>query len=255
MEPLKIYGEEISNRFFMGSGKFSTYKQMEKALKFGNIDVITVAMRRASRNGLNESLIDYLGDAKVIVNTSGARTAEEALLIAKAGKELMKSDWIKIEIINDSKYLMPDNQETIKACKLLSKNGFKVFPYMYPDLYDAKKMVENGAEVIMPLGSPIGTNKGFKTKELVKILLNEIDAKIVIDAGIGKPSHAAQAMEFGCDAVLANTAVSIADDPIKMAKAFSLSVEAGRLGYLAGLAEEKDVAQASSPLFDFIRRS
>ncbi|AEX85304.1 putative enzyme of thiazole biosynthesis [Marinitoga piezophila KA3] len=254
MVDIKFYNEEINNLFFMGTGKFKDYSIMKKAIEEAKIEVVTVAMRRASYGSLNESILDYISAKKIMVNTSGARNAEEALLIAQAGKELMNTDWIKIEIINDSKYLMPDNQETIKACKLLTEKGFKVFPYMCPDLYDARKMIENGAEVLMPLGSPIGTNKGFTTKELVKILLNEFDAKIIIDAGIGKPSHVSEAMEIGCHAVLANTAVSIAEDPVKMVKAFSLAAQAGRLAYLAGIPEEKEVAEASSPLFDYIGR-
>ncbi|WP_165148911.1 thiazole synthase [Marinitoga sp. 38H-ov] len=254
MVNINFYSEEINNLFFMGTGKFRDYNIMKKAIEEANIEVVTVAMRRASYSNTNESILDYINVKKIMINTSGARNAEEALLIAKAGKELMNTDWVKIEIINDSKYLMPDNQETIKACKLLTENGFKVFPYMHPDLYDARKMIENGAEVLMPLGSPIGTNKGFTTKELVKILLNEFNVKIIIDAGIGKPSHVAEAMESGCHAVLANTAVSIADDPVKMVKAFSLAAEAGRLAYLSGMPEEKEVAEASSPLFDYIGR-
>ncbi|QTA37925.1 thiazole synthase [Thermosipho ferrireducens] len=254
MVDIKFYGEEIENLFFMGTGKFGNFDIMKKAIEEANIEVVTVAVRRASYSETNENILDYINAKKIMINTSGARSAEEALFIAKIGRELINTNWVKIEIINDTKYLMPDNQETIKACKLLTENGFNVFPYMYPDLYDARRMVENGAEVLMPLGSPIGTNKGFKTKELVKILLNEMDVKIVIDAGIGKPSHAAEVMEMGCHAVLANTAVSISDNPVKMVKAFSYAVMAGRLAYLAGIPEEKDFAEASSPLFGCIGR-
>ena len=184
---------------------------------------------------------------------SGARTAEEAVRIARLARAMGCGDWIKIEVVRDNKYLLPDNMETIKATEILAKEGFVVLPYMSPDLMDAKRLVDAGAATVMPLGSPIGSNRGIRTEEMVKIIIDEIDIPIVVDAGIGKPSEAAQAMEMGADAVLVNTALAVTPNPPLMAEAFKKGVEAGRQAYLAGLAKKGEKAEASSPLTGFIR--
>lgn len=249
---LVIGGVEIKNRLIVGTGKFSSYDLIPEIIEKAKIDMVTVAIRRA-RDGIQKPLIDYIPkDTKILVNTSGARNAEEALKIAKIGRELTGSDLIKIEIIPDTKYLMPDNREVIKACELLANEGFKPFPYMMPDLVAAKEMVKAGAVCIMPLGAPIGTNKGLVAKYFIEMLRNEIDLPIIVDAGIGKPSHAAEAMELGVDAVLVNTAIATAKDPVNIAIAFSKAVEAGRLGYIAGLPSEKILAEASSPIDEYL---
>ncbi len=188
-----------------------------------------------------------------MTNTSGARNAQEAVRIARMARESGCGNWIKIEVINDSKYLLPDNHETIKATEVLTAEGFVILPYMFPDLYAARALVKAGAAAIMPLGSLIGSNQGLKAKEFIKILIQEIDeVPIVVDAGIGAPSQAAEAMEMGADAVLVNTAVAAADDPVGLAEAFSLAVQSGRLGYLSGTPQAQKNAQPSSPLTHFL---
>jgi len=191
----------------------------------------------------------------LMTNTSGARNSEEAVRIARLAKAAGCGNWIKIEVISDNKYLLPDNKETIKATEVLAKEGFVVLPYMNPDLMDARRLVEAGAACVMPLGSPIGTNRGLKTREMVKIMVSEIDVPVIVDAGLGKPSQAAECMELGCDAVLVNTAVAASEDPVRIAIAFSKAVEAGRLAYLAGMAQGSDFANASSPLTGFLREN
>jgi thiazole synthase len=189
----------------------------------------------------------------IMPNTSGARNAPEAIRIARIARAAGCGNWVKIEIINDQKYLLPDNFETIKAIEVLAKDGFIVLPYMSPDLTAAKMMAEVGAAAIMPLGAPIGTNRGLKTRELIQILISEINLPIIVDAGIGRPSEAAEAMEMGAAAVLVNTAIATADDPVLMAEAFSQAVEAGRKAYLAGPGAPHQFAEASSPLTGFLR--
>ena len=185
-------------------------------------------------------------------NTSGARNADEAVRIARLAKASMAGDWVKIEVIQDSKYLLPDNMETLKATEILAREGFKVFPYMSPDLSMARRMVDAGAAAIMPLGSPIGSNRGVKTRELVEILVREVNIPVIVDAGLGKPSDACDCMELGCSAVLVNTAIAIAQDPVMMARAFSEAVGAGRLAYISGMPSTSARANASSPLTGFL---
>lgn len=195
-------------------------------------------------------------DAVLMPNTSGARNADEAVRIAKLARAAGYGDWVKIEVIADARYLMPDNQETIKATRVLAAQGFKVFPYMNPDIYAARELVEAGAVAVMPLGAPIGSNRGLQTREMIRILLAELpDTPIIVDAGIGRPSEAAEAMEMGAAAVMVNTAIASAGDPVKMAAAFAHAVSAGRLAYLAGLGRQLDAAVASSPLTGFLGRS
>ena len=199
-------------------------------------------------------MLEYIPkDVIMMPNTSGARNANEAVRIARIARAAGGSNWVKIEIISDQKYLLPDNFETVKAIEILSKEGFVVLPYMSPDLMAARRMAEAGAAAIMPLGSPIGTNRGLKTRELVQILIDEIKLPVIVDAGIGRPSEAAEAMEMGASAVLVNTAIATADDPVLMAEAFAQAVEAGRKAYLSGPGATRQIARASSPLTGFLR--
>lgn len=251
---LIIAGYEIKNRFLLGTGKFSSNKIMNEAIKASNAHIITVALRRIDLNSkYEENILGFIPDDRIImVNTSGARNASEAVKIARIAKEIGYGNWIKIEVITDNKYLLPDNKETIIATEILSKEGFIIMPYIAPDLIDARRLVDAGASSIMPLGSPIGTNKGIRTKEMIDILIEEIDLPIIVDAGIGAPSHASQAMEMGAGAVLVNTAVATSNDPVSSAEAFSKAIEAGRLAYISGLPGTKKYAEASSPLTGFL---
>ena len=251
-DPLIIGSKEFSSRFILGSGKFSL-ENMRKVIEAGEVEIATLAIRRANTNS-NENIVDYIPEDIVLLpNTSGATKAEEALRIAKLSKALGCGEFIKVEVIRDTKYLLPDNHETLKATKLLSDAGFIPLPYMYPDLNVARDMVDAGAAAIMPLGAPIGSNKGLLTKDFVKILVDEIDVPIIVDAGIGRPSQACEAMELGVDAIMANTAIATARDVAQMAKAFKLAIEAGRSAYLSGLGRVLDYkGEASSPLTGFL---
>jgi thiazole synthase len=252
-DKLIIGGKVIKSRLFIGTGKYASKKLVSQVIESSNSEVITMALRRVDFDNKNENIIDFIPKVCTLLpNTSGARNAEEAVRIARLARATGCGNWIKIEIISDTKYLLPDNMETIKATKILSDEGFVVLPYMNPDLYTARRLVEAGAATIMPLGSPIGTNKGIKTEEMIKIIIEEIDIPIIVDAGIGKPSDACIAMELGADAVLVNTAIATSENPIEMAKAFSLAVEAGRLAYLSKMGAKSEIARASSPLTDFL---
>ncbi|OQY07091.1 MAG: thiazole synthase [Fusobacteriia bacterium 4572_132] len=225
----KIGKVEFENRLFTGTGKFGNKKDITKMLQKSESEMITVALRRVDMKSESENILNFIPKkVRLLPNTSGARTAEEAIRIARIAKEASCGDFIKIEIINDMKYLMPDNEETIKATKILAKEGFVVLPYIVPDLITVKKLEKAGASAVMPLGSPIGSNKGIKSKDMIEIIIENTKLPVIIDAGIGKPSQAAEAMEMGADAVLVNTAIATADDPIKMGEAFSYAVKAGR---------------------------
>lgn len=251
--PLVIGNRTIENRFFLGTGKFKSKALMKDSIAKSGVQLVTVAMRRIDIDSHSENIMEYIPkDTILMTNTSGARNAKEAIRIARLSREASGIDWIKIEVIDDSKYLLPDNYETIKATETLVSEGFTVLPYMYPDLYVARELEKAGAAAIMPLGSLIGSNQGLKARRFIQILIDEIQTPIVVDAGIGKPSQAAEAMEMGASAVLANTAVAAAEDPVMMAKAFSLAVEAGRMGYVAKSAQERNTASASSPLTGFL---
>lgn len=253
MKDLVIGGKRLNNRLFTGTGKFSSHDILPKVIESCGTQVITMAVRRINLEHKEENILDYIPKECILLpNTSGARNAEEAVRIARLAKAMGCGNWIKIEVISDNKYLLPDNQETIKATEILAKEGFIVLPYMNPDLMAAKRMVEAGAAAVMPLGSPIGTNRGIRTKEMIQILIDEIDVPIIVDAGIGKPSEAAEAMEMGAEAVLVNTAIATAEDPVNMSKAFSLAVKAGRLAYEAKLGNQSKYARASSPLTGFL---
>jgi len=252
-DSLVIGGRELRSRLFIGTGKFSSNRIIPEVVKSAEVQVVTVALRRIDFESKDENLVQYIPDDCIIMpNTSGARNADEAVRIARLARAAGCGNWIKIEIVTDNRYLLPDNMETIKATEMLAKEGFVVLPYMSPDLMAAKRLRDAGAAAVMPLGAPIGTNRGLRTRELVKILINEIDLPIIVDAGLGKPSEAAEAMELGAAAVLVNTAVATAGDPVQMAKAFNLAVKAGRLAYLAGTGAVKEYAEASSPLTGFL---
>ena len=251
--PLEIAGRKITNRFFLGTGKFGSKQEMMKCIKDPGIEVVTVAMRRVDADSESENLLDFIPENVILmVNTSGARNAEEAVRIARLARDASGTDWIKIEVINDSKYLLPDNSETIRAVRILAAEGFTVFPYMSPDLYAAREMEASGAAAIMPLGSLIGSGEGLKAKKFIEILIREISLPVIVDAGIGRPSHAAEAMEMGAAAVLANTAVALAGDPASATMAFSLAVKAGRLAWLGRIGEPGGDASPSSPLTGFL---
>ncbi len=251
--PLVIAGKSFQSRFFLGTGKFKNKKDLADSIAASSTEIVTVALRRIDLERHEENILEYIPKhVTLLTNTSGARTAQEAIRIARLAKASGCGNWVKIEVINDSKYLLPDNAETIKATEVLAAEGFIVLPYVTPDLYAARALVKAGAATVMPLGSFIGSNQGLRTKEFIQVLINEIDIPIIVDAGIGAPSQAAEAMEMGADAVLANTAVATAQNPAGLAKAFALAVEAGRLAYLSGLPMQRNIANASSPLTGFL---
>ena len=250
---LTIGGHTFTSRFILGSGKYSL-ELIQAAIEKAGAQIVTPALRRANEGGL-ANILDYIPKTVTLLpNTSGARNADEAVRIAHLARELGCGDFIKIEVIHDSKYLLPDNYETIKATEVLAKEGYVVMPYMYPDLNAARDLANAGAACIMPLGAPIGTNKGLCTKEFIQILIDEIDLPIIVDAGIGRPSQACEAMEMGAAAVMANTAIATAGDIPVMAEAFRQAIEAGRKAYLSGLGRTLEKgASASSPLTGFLR--
>jgi thiazole synthase len=255
MDNLVIADKQLDSRLFIGTGKFSDYGLIPLVIKAAKAQVVTVALRRIDFGTSAENMLHYLPPGIILMpNTSGARNVVEAIRIARIAREAGCGNWVKIEIITDQKYLLPDNFETVKATEALVKEGFVVLPYMSPDLMAARRMAEAGAAAIMPLGAPIGTNRGLKTRELVQILVSEINLPIIVDAGIGRPSEAAEAMEIGAAAVLVNTAIATANDPVLMAEAFGLSVDAGRKAYLSGLGATHNFAEASSPLTGFLRK-
>lgn len=252
MDKLIIGGHEFTSRFILGSGKYSL-ELIQAAVEQAGAEILTLALRRADSGAL-ANILDYVPKTVTLLpNTSGARNAEEAVRIARLSREICHTDFVKIEVIRDSKYLLPDNYETCKATEILAKEGFVVMPYMFPDLQAARNMVDAGAACIMPLGAPIGTNKGLCTKDFLKILIEEIDLPIIVDAGIGRPSQACEAMEMGAAAIMANTAIATAGNLPLMASAFKNAIEAGRQAYLAGLGQVRKTASASSPLTGFLR--
>lgn len=252
-DKLVIGGHEFGSRFILGSGKYSL-KLIEAAVQYAGAEIITCAVRRANTKE-HENILDYIPkSATLLPNTSGARNAEEAVRIACLARELGCGDFVKIEIMRDTKYLLPENYETIKATEILAKEGFVVMPYMYPDLNVARDLVNAGAAAVMPLASPIGSNRGLATKDFIQILIDEIELPIIVDAGIGKPSEACAAMEMGAAAIMANTALATAGDLPRMATAFKKAIEAGREAYLAGLGRVLSRgASASDPLTGFLR--
>ena len=252
-DSFRLGGREFSSRFILGSGKYSL-DLIESAVRDAGAQIITLAVRRANTKE-HENILDYIPKGVTLLpNTSGARDAKEAVRIARLARELGCGDFVKIEIMRDSKYLLPDNQETIRATEILAKEGFVVLPYMYPDLYAARDLVNAGAAAVMPLAAPIGSNKGLAAREFIQILIDEIDLPIIVDAGIGRPSQACEAMEMGAAAIMANTALATAGDLPLMAGAFRRAIEAGRMAYLSGMGRVLlRGASASDPLTGFLR--
>lgn len=251
-DKLIIGGHKFNSRFILGSGKYSL-ELIKAAVENAGAEIITLALRRAM-SGDVANILDYIPKGVTLLpNTSGARNAQEAVRIARLAREAGCGDFVKIEVINDSKYLLPDNYETVKATEILAKEGFVVMPYMYPDLNVARNLRDAGAACIMPLGAPIGSNRGICTKEFIRIIIDEIDLPVIVDAGIGKPSQACEAMEMGASAVMANTAIATAGDIPQMAAAFKNAIEAGRTAYLAGMGRVLESgSSASSPLTGFL---
>ena len=243
-------GSVFRSRLILGTGKFSSTETLQKAILASQAQMVTVALRRVNLQNPRDNLLLALERSKITLlpNTSGAQNAEEAIRLARLAKASGVSDWIKLEVTPDPKYLLPDGEETLKAARVLVKEGFKVMPYIQADPILAKKLEESGVVSVMPLGSPIGSNQGLKTLEMLKIIIAESQIPVIVDAGIGKPSEAAFAMELGASAVLINTAIATALDPVRMADAFRMSVEAGRQARLAGLSASQETASASSSL-------
>ncbi len=246
-------GHEFKSRFILGSGKYNL-KLIQAAIEQGGAEIITLALRRANTQE-SENILDFIPkNVTLLPNTSGARNAEEAVRIAKLARAMGCGNFVKVEIMHDAKYLFPDNYETVKATEILAKDGFTVLPYMNPDLNVARDLMNAGAAAVMPLAAPIGSNKGLVTKEMIQILINEIDLPIIVDAGIGKPSQACEAMEMGAAAIMANTAIATAGDVPAMAHAFKLAIEAGRAAYLTGMGRVlARGGSASDPLTGFLR--
>ena len=245
-------GRVFQSRFILGSGKFSL-DMMKTVIATAGVEMATLALRRANVGGMG-NILDYIPPGITLLpNTSGARTAEEAVRVARLARELNCGDFVKVEVIPETKYLLPDNHETVKATEILAREGFIVLPYMYPDLNAARAMRDAGAAAIMPLGAPIGSNRGLLTRAFIQILIDEIDLPIIVDAGIGRPSQACEAMEMGAAAIMANTAIATAGDVGGMARSFKLAIAAGRAAWRAGLGRRLDGhAEASSPLTGFL---
>ncbi len=250
MDKLVIAGKEFSSRLFVGTGKFSSGEIMKDAVVASETKMVTVALRRVDMDNPQSDILSFLdfSQYQFLPNTSGARTAEEAVKIARLCRAIKGETWIKLEVTPEPRYLLPDSLETLKATEILVKEGFTVLPYMQADPLLAKRLEEVGASTVMPLGAPIGSNRGLTTKESIEIIIEQATIPVVVDAGIGAPSHAALAMEMGADAVLVNTAIAVADNPVDMAKAFKKAVEAGREAFLAGMGSVSKQANASSPL-------
>lgn len=257
LDTLTIGGREFTSRLFVGTGKFSSPELMLEAVKASGSQMITVAMKRVNMmNEATDEMMTHINreHVQLLPNTSGVRDAKEAILAARMSREIFHTDFIKLEIHPDPKYLMPDPIETLKATETLAAEGFKVLPYIQADPVLCKLLEEAGASAVMPLGAPIGTNKGLVTRDLLEIIIEQSTLPVVVDAGLGAPSHAAEAMEMGADAVLVNTAIAVAGDPVQMARAFDMAVRAGRIAYLAGLGEVASSAVASSPLTSFFNQ-
>lgn len=254
MEKLKIADKLLGSRLFTGTGKFSSSEMMEASLLASESELITVALKRVDVKNSTDDILRHLNHRHInlLPNTSGVRTAKEAVFAAELAREALETNWLKLEIHPDPKYLMPDPIETLKATEELAKKGFIVMPYIHADPVLCKRLEDAGTSAVMPLGSPIGSNKGIKTVDFLEIIIEQSNVPVVVDAGIGAPSDAAKAMELGADAVLINTAIAVSQNPVEMAKAFKLAVEAGRMAYEAKLASTSQKAEASSPLTNFL---
>lgn len=254
MEKLTIGGRVFDSRLFVGTGKFSSNTLMSEAIAASGSQMVTVALKRIDTDNREDDMLRHIlrPDVCLLPNTSGVRDAREAVLAAQLAREAFETDFIKLEIHPDPKYLLPDPVETLKATEELARLGFIVLPYIQADPVLCKRLEDAGTAAVMPLGAPIGTNKGIVVKDLLEIIIAESNVPVVVDAGLGAPSHAAEALEMGADAVLVNTAIAVAGDPVAMARAFAKAVEAGREAYEAGLGSRSAVAVASSPLTSFL---
>lgn len=254
MQKLTIAGHEFQSRLFTGTGKFSSLELMEEALLASGSELVTVALKRAELQSGSRGILAHLAHSqfKLLPNTSGVRTAKEAVFAAQLAREALETDWLKLEIHPDPKYLMPDPIETLKAAEELVKLGFVVLPYCHADPVLCKRLEEVGTAAVMPLGAPIGSNKGLRSMDFLEIIIDQSNVPVVVDAGIGAPSDAAKALEMGADAVLVNTAIAVSGQPVEMAQAFRLAVEAGRMAFEARLGAQRTQAEASSPLTGFL---
>lgn len=252
-DELEIGGKKLTSRLFTGTGKYASDTMIPRIIEQSGSQVITVALRRVDFQSDTDNVMKHIPSSVTLLpNTSGARNADEAVRIARLARAAGCGNWIKIEVISDNTYLLPDGYETVKATEVLAKEGFVVLPYINPDLMVARALVNAGAAAVMPLGAPIGSNRGLQTKEMIRILIDEIDVPVIVDAGIGRPSQACEAMEMGAAACLVNTAIASASDPVTMAMAFGEAVRAGRRAFLAGPGAEREKASASSPLTGFL---
>ncbi len=253
MDILKIANHEFSSRLLTGTGKFRDKNDIKEMLDKSGSQIITIALRRVNLENPQDNILNYIpSNITLLPNTSGARDAQEAVRIAHIAKEAGCGNFIKIEVIHDAKYLMPDNDETVKATEILAKEGFIVLPYISPDIVTCKKLEDAGASAVMPLGSPIGSNSGLETRYLLEMIIDNSNLPVIVDAGIGLPSHASQAMEMGADGVLINTAIATAGNPALMAEAFAMAVKAGRVAHLSKVQKSSRYANASSPLTGFL---
>lgn len=254
-KPLVIAGRTFRSRLLMGTGKFSSPEVMVRALEASGAEIVTVALRRVELENPKDSILSAIDTEKYLLlpNTSGARDAEEAVRLARLARAAGCEPWIKLEVTPDPHYLLPDPIETLKAAEILVRDGFTVLPYIHADPILAKRLEEIGTATVMPLGAPIGSNRGIRTRDAIEIIIEKATVPVVVDAGLGAPSHAAEALEMGADAVLINTAIAVAGDPESMASAFKKGVEAGREAFLAGLGNTRATAEASSPLTGFLR--
>jgi len=254
MSKLQFAEKTFNSRLFTGTGKFSSSKLMEEALTASGSELVTVALKRVKLNNHSDIIIKHLKAPQfnLLPNTSGVRTAKEAVFAAELAREALETNWLKLEIHPDPKYLMPDPIETLKATEILAKKGFIILPYIHADPVLCKRLEDAGTTAVMPLGAPIGSNKGLRTHDFLEIIIEQSNVPVIVDAGIGAPSHAAYAMELGADAVLVNTAIAVSPNPVKMAKAFKHAVEAGRMAFEAKLAQVSTKAEASSPLTQFL---
>lgn len=253
-KPLIIAGRTFRSRLLLGTGKFPSPESMVRAIEASGAEIVTVALRRVELDDPADSILSHIDPSRTLLlpNTSGARDAEEAVRLARLARAAGCEPWVKLEVTPDPQYLLPDPVETLKAAEILVKDGFVVLPYINADPILAKRLEDVGTATVMPLGSPIGSNRGLKTREAIEIIIEMATVPVVVDAGLGAPSHAAEAMELGADAVLVNTAIAVAGDPEAMARAFKKGVEAGREAFVAGLGRSQKVASASSPLTGFL---
>lgn len=254
MQALKIADKTFTSRLFTGTGKFSSGELMRDALLASESELVTMALRRVDLKEQNDNILKYLLEANynLLPNTSGVRNAKEAVFAAELAREALETNWLKLEIHPDPRYLLPDGEETLKATDELVKKGFVVLPYVQADPVLCKKLEDVGTSTVMPLGSPIGSNKGLDTRDMIRIIIEQSNIPVIIDAGIGAPSHAAEAMEMGAGAVLVNTAIAVSPNPVEMAMAFKLAVQAGRIAFEAKLADKTNTANTSSPLTSFL---